>query len=351
MATQSGLINLPSQPAIPQAPAVPTVAGYNASTATPVNATAKSYDPKGFAVTSDQTVQGQIKKIVDDDSPLMQQALTRATQKMNQRGLINSSINVGAGQEAVLSAALPIAQQDAKTYETANTNTVNAQNAALNFGASADNAANSQNAQAGTNVNLANTEAENKARGDAAAASNAMTTQLATAQLDANTREAISKLDNQYRQLLQSSNDATNRYNQTVQNISNISQNASMSQEAKDAAIATQMNMLKEGLRLAQEIARQDAATIDELNIEQYFSPENTTEAGTGGTGGTGGTEGTGATGGGASTPGTPSPQGTPYWVGANGQTFFNEQLAQESLTGYSLPSYTNGQLQPAGYV
>jgi len=61
----------------------------------------------------DDSVEGKVKGLVDTNSPLIQQARTQATQAANRRGLIDSSISVGMGQEAAYKAALPIAQQDA----------------------------------------------------------------------------------------------------------------------------------------------------------------------------------------------------------------------------------------------
>jgi hypothetical protein len=51
---------------------------------------------------SNQTVQNQLKGIIEANSPLMQQARTNALQAMNQRGLVNSSMAIGAGQDAVI---------------------------------------------------------------------------------------------------------------------------------------------------------------------------------------------------------------------------------------------------------
>ena len=62
------------------------------------------------------TVAGQMKKIMDSGSPLLQRAKTNAAKAANNRGLLNSSMAVQAGEEAALSTALPIAQQDASTY-------------------------------------------------------------------------------------------------------------------------------------------------------------------------------------------------------------------------------------------
>jgi len=74
------------------------------------------------------TVQGQMTNLMQNDNPLMQRAQTRASQAANKRGLLNSSMGVQAGQEAALSAALPIAQADAQAYQTqglANQNAMN----------------------------------------------------------------------------------------------------------------------------------------------------------------------------------------------------------------------------------
>jgi len=81
--------------------------------------------PSMGGVTSDQTVQGQMTGLMNSENPLMQRAMTRASAAANKRGLLNSSMGVQAGQEAALTAALPIAQADAAT---------NAKQAQLNQG-------------------------------------------------------------------------------------------------------------------------------------------------------------------------------------------------------------------------
>lgn len=77
---------------------------YNAST----------YDAEYAVVDQDtDTVEGRLAGLLDKGSPLMQRAETKAMQKANQRGLMNSSMAVGAAQNAVIDAALPIATTDA----------------------------------------------------------------------------------------------------------------------------------------------------------------------------------------------------------------------------------------------
>lgn len=67
-------------------------------------------------VNSNQTVQSQAEGIIGRDGGLMQQARGGAYQGANERGLINSSLAVGAAQDAVMGKALDIARPDAATY-------------------------------------------------------------------------------------------------------------------------------------------------------------------------------------------------------------------------------------------
>lgn len=223
------------------------------------------YTPEGFKVDKPQTVQGQIDDIIRKDSPLMQQADTRARQKANARGGINSSLYAGTAQNEVMAAALPIAQQDASTFNQANTNTVNAKNAALNFKAGADNDTSKLNAQLGTNVSLANADSANKAleqafqaKANYGLAALDTNTKMALANLDANTKLQLTQMENQNRQALQANQDAASMFNQVTTAIANISQNPNLTKEAKDAAIASQLATLKEGLRLQGDVAGLD---------------------------------------------------------------------------------------------
>jgi len=85
-----------------------------AETYTPTSAAASVWTPD-----ENSTVQGQLTKVLDKGGPLMQRATTRAAQQMNSRGLLNSSIAVGAGQSALYDAATPIAATDAGTFASA----------------------------------------------------------------------------------------------------------------------------------------------------------------------------------------------------------------------------------------
>ena len=90
-----------------------------------------------WMVNADQTVEGRLAGLLDDDNPLVQMARTRGMQDASARGLLNSSLGAQAGALAAYQYAMPIAQADATTYASAAR----------------------QNASEQTNANLANANA------------------------------------------------------------------------------------------------------------------------------------------------------------------------------------------------
>lgn len=245
---------------------------YTPATATAVKAPVSTYDAKPFKVTPEQTVQKQMEGIIGSGSPLMRQAKTRSDQEMQARGLLHSSIAVGAAQGAVMDRALPIAQQDATTYAQAATNTTNAENAAAYQNAQAKNTASLQGAELGTGVNTKNADAINTARQFNADQS----AKWQLANLDANTRVAITEIDNKYRQLLQQNQGMSSVFNQVLTDITNISTNKDMDQGAKDRATQTQLNFLREVLATSGHIASLDADNIRRLDFSPYFKSPQT---------------------------------------------------------------------------
>lgn len=67
----------------------------------------------GHRPTAIPGVSGRLTGLLSGDSRYLQQARQRAARAANRRGLRNSSIAAGAGEEAAIAAALPIAQADA----------------------------------------------------------------------------------------------------------------------------------------------------------------------------------------------------------------------------------------------
>lgn len=76
---------------------------------------ASTYQVDAAKPSTDATVQGQLTSILGKNSGLLQQARSIGQRQASARGLTNSSIAVGAAQDATYRTALPIAQQDAST--------------------------------------------------------------------------------------------------------------------------------------------------------------------------------------------------------------------------------------------
>lgn len=72
-----------------------------------------AYNAAGVWTPEDDSVTGKLNALTATDSPLMQQARTGAASYANKRGLLNSSIAAGAGEDAAIRAALPVASQEA----------------------------------------------------------------------------------------------------------------------------------------------------------------------------------------------------------------------------------------------
>lgn len=212
---------------VQQPAAVPSVTNQADPSAPAISQVAQA-TPQAVTVTPDQTVESRTQGIIAANSPLMQQAESRAMQQANSRGLINSSIATGAGQSAVLDAATNIAKQDAATSANAATT----------------------NAAAANNVSLANTEAINKA---------------STANLGSASNKYIADIESQYKQLVQGSSSAASVINNSQQAISAIIANTSLDATAKNAAIADIRTNLSNSMGLI-------GALAGDVDLADYIS-------------------------------------------------------------------------------
>ncbi len=97
--------------------ATPAYENYNSSkVATDINQNAGLKTATSYIDQAKNTVAGQLNSLLSSDSPYIKQAENKAKEQSASRGLLNSSIAAGAGRAAAYEAALPIAQQDAETY-------------------------------------------------------------------------------------------------------------------------------------------------------------------------------------------------------------------------------------------
>lgn len=296
-------------------------------------ATATTYDPTKQVVGDKSTVQNQVANIVSSGSPLNTLAETAANKQVARRGLLNSSMAVGAGQEAVLKSALPIAQQDAATYASTDAANANYANQAGQFNAAAQNATSQLNAQLGTQVSMSNANAglqkqlaELQSNTQLSLADKDAATRKILQQMDANTKMDIAKLDigskekltqveADNRQLLQTNISAANLYSQYVTNLANISTNDKMDAVAKQQAADNQLAALQAALRSIGEVSKLDLSKYFESATGNFNVPNQQTVSGNtegGATPGAGGGTGNINAGAGANPgrlpSGTPSP-------------------------------------------
>lgn len=84
--------------------------------------------PQRWNVDRNQTVAGQLETILASDSPLMQQARTRAMQAAAREGRLNTSMAGTGGEAALIDAAMDIARPDADRYGAAAQSNAEAEN-------------------------------------------------------------------------------------------------------------------------------------------------------------------------------------------------------------------------------
>jgi len=260
-----------------------------ASTTAPTGliGTARSYTPETatdaagkWTVDANQTVAGNVDQIVAADSPLMQRAATRADQTMNKRGLVNSSMAVGAGQAAVMDAALPIAQQDAQTraqaahYGAQTQNTLQlagqeATNRAAEYGANAENTLQAQSNTIRQQAAQLNADAANKLYAQeldvafkerissADIASKTSLQQMADA-----TKVDLANIQATYQQMISSNDQAGALYGKVMQNITDIVNNPDIAAADKTTAIENQKTMLRTGMEVVSAVSGLDLGAI-----------------------------------------------------------------------------------------
>ena len=195
---------------------------------------ATGYDASLGVVNLDtDSVSGQLEKILSKDSPVMTRARAGAMQSANSRGLLNSSMAAGAGEAAVIDAALPIAQQDANTFSQQRLANQQVSNAADQFGADA------ANRTVALNTGEANQLGRLKEQG---------ITETGLQTLRGTQSKELAQLEQANRQILQSSDSAARFFSQTSASISDILKEPGISVEAKQQLVQKQVDLLKNGL-------------------------------------------------------------------------------------------------------
>ncbi len=247
-----------------RAPITPAATPNTQAGFTPGTATAPSLG----TVTADQTVAGNLSKLVDANSPLMQQARSRAMQTANARGLQNSTMAAQSGEEAAIASALPIAQQDASTYQKqslTNQGAVDTSNALNENIRQSNNATGVQQQSLLESQRQFDTNAKsNQAKLDEDARQFNLTAEQKDrlAQLDTNTKTYLADTQARYQTQIQTSASATDLYKSFQDQVALITTNANMDAPNKQAAINLAAGNLKNGMAVISKINGLDLASI-----------------------------------------------------------------------------------------
>jgi hypothetical protein len=205
------------------------------------------YDPATRTVGTDETVSGQLNKVLSDGSPVLDRARTRAAEVANSRGLLNSSMGVQAGEAAVIDAATPIAAADANVYGTAARENQAAKNTSLQVGTDATNRANLANA------GDANAFAKMQEQGK-------IETGLQT--LRGTQSKELANIEANYKNLIQASASAGRNFETSQSAITNIMADPNTSAEFKQNAVAKVSGMLQSSLTILGAIANLDLSGL-----------------------------------------------------------------------------------------
>lgn len=168
------------------------------ATTQPVNST--TVTELGKINTKTDTVQGQLDGLMKSDAPFLQQARTRATQAANQRGLVNSSMAVSAGEAAAYDAALPVAAKDA-------------------------------------DANLSQKQLNQKVVAD-----------FGMQQMRGDQSKELANIEAQYKTLMQANDSASRFFSQTSSSISDILKEPNIPVDQKNQLVAKQAQLLQNGM-------------------------------------------------------------------------------------------------------
>lgn len=241
---------------------------------------AMGYDPEKRVVGVDETVAGQLDKLLAADSPVLQRARSSAAGVANSRGLLNSSMGVQAGEAAVIDAAVPIAGADAGVYNLAARENQAAGNTAFGF------TADSSNRAALTNVGAANDLSSSlqkiQKQGEVETGLTAQRGQIETGltaqkvqaekdlakqrgeietglqQLRGGQAKVLADIEANYKQLMQANSSAAAVFNEAMAQIATILRDPSTSAAQKSAATQGVTQLLQSNLAAAGAITNLD---------------------------------------------------------------------------------------------
>lgn len=189
-------------------------------------------------------VAGRVNSLVSSGSPLLETARTKAAQNSAKRGLMNSSIGVQAGEQAVIETATPIANADANLFQQQKLTNQQAQNNAA-----------TQNANNALQVGTQGRSLMEQARQfDASSGlerdrlnqnqsqfTAQQSQQMELAKLDVSSRKELAEIEARYKNEIQSSANISQAWSTLQEGISRIQNNPDLDPATKTQLIQNEM--------------------------------------------------------------------------------------------------------------
>lgn len=255
------------------------------------------YDPERITVNAEEdTVAGQLRSLISENSPLLQGAQTRGLQSANDRGLLNSTMGIQAGEEALYQSALPIASQDASTYYNARSANAAAGNRGMEFTAGATNLTANQVLEGNQNIEAIETTGTQQRETLAQSGEQDIALEEARAgneielqTLKGTQATGLATIEADYKTLMQTNASAATLFAQTQSDISDIMNDPDTSVEQKQAGVDHALEVLKLGLDVIGAIGGVDLtglldfSIIEDLTISGDEEPETPFDVGGGG--------------------------------------------------------------------
>lgn len=238
--------------------------------------------PKPEAITAldpaTDTVQGRVESLIAKNSAPMQSVATRAKQGMAQRGLVNTSMAIGAGQRALYDYAAPIAAQDAKAMQRQKEIQLQTESQSRLQAESGDISRGLQELRGTQATEL--TEQQAQIEQGQIAQRGELDIQMQ--QLRGTQATDLSAIENKYRSLMQANASAAQFLSQTSQSIGDILSNPDMTLANKEQLVQKQVDLLENGLSVMGSISNIDLTSLldfSALSTTASPAPEDTASA------------------------------------------------------------------------
>jgi|SRR5580700_703790 hypothetical protein len=284
--TASG-ITTPSAPSLQSLMTAPQTAGTFAAsaggTATPIGTTptaTASLAGTMAGITNGQinpqdstNSASQIDAITNANSPYIQQAEQQGLLSAASRGLENSSIGAGSAEAAAVSAAAPLAEENASEASQGMLQNAQLSTQANEFNASQQNANQQLTAQLGTQEEQFNASQTQSAAATNAAAQNAMTQQVMSLDeqisqqyLSGTQAQSLAGIQGQYNELIASNSSASSMFTSMMNGISAMMSNQNIAAGTVASNVANDMNLLQSGLGIINSLNGGSGANVPGVN-------------------------------------------------------------------------------------